>query len=59
MEIIKKNKLFIILYSILIIIGLIVIIFSFNNYKYYDEDIAKIVSVKDEKVSTKTVSFGY
>ncbi len=59
MEIIKKNKLFIILYSILIIIGLIVIIFSFNNYKYYDEDIAKIVSVNDEYVSTNTVSFGY
>lgn len=59
MGFIKRNKLFLILYSILIIISIVIIIFSFNNYDFYDEDIAKVISVEEEYNSTDHLSNGF
>lgn len=56
---IKNNKKFIILYSILVIIGIIAIIFTFNNHSLYKETIAKIISAEEEYISTDTITYGY
>ena len=53
---IKNNKKFIIIYSLLLIIGLTTIIWSFNNYNIYSEPIAKINSVTDTLTQTEELS---
>jgi len=58
-EIIINNKKFIILYSILILISIAIIIFTFNNYKYYDKTIARITSTNEEYIDTKILAYGY
>ena len=55
----KENKLFIILYSILTIICLLVIIFTYNNHSFYKDPIAKIISTKENYISTNHLDFGY
>ncbi len=59
MEFLKNNKKFIIIYSILLIVGISFIVFTYNNYSLYKEPIAKVIETKDEYVSTETVTFGY
>lgn len=55
----KKNKKFIIIYSILCLLGLIIVIFTYNNYSFYKEDIVKVIETEDEYISTDNVTFGY
>lgn len=59
MKYIKNNKKFIILYSIIFLIGITAIIFTFNNYSFYKEPIAKIISTEEEYISTDTITYGY
>ena len=59
MQFIKNNKKFIIFYSILILLSIIAIIFTFNNHNLYKESIAKITSIEEEYISTDTITYGY
>ena len=56
--IIKDNLRFIIVYSILVVIGIFVVIWGFNNYSMYKEPIVKITEVNDILVSSEEVN-GY
>ena len=58
-EFINKNKTFIIIYSILLIIGIGGIIFSYNNYSLYKQPIAKIDSITEEHIATEELSYGF
>lgn len=55
----KENKLFVILYSILTIICLLTIIFTYNNHSFYKDTIAKITSVKENYITTNHLDYGY
>lgn len=59
MKLLKKNKVFIILYIILTILSIVSVIFTFNNHQFYKETIAKIDSTKEEYISTENITFGY
>ena len=59
MEFLKKNKKFIIIYTILLIVGISLIVFTYNNYFMYQKPIVKVIETKDEYVTTETVTFGY
>lgn len=59
MKILKKHKKFTIYYSILLIISLLAIIFTYNNHSFYKDTIAKVTSTKEEYISTEEVTFGY
>lgn len=59
MEVFKRNKKFIILYAILVIVGIGSIIFTYNNYSFYDELIVKVISTEEEYLSTDTLNYGY
>ena len=56
--IIKDNLRFIIVYSILVVIGIFVVVWGFNNYSMYKEPIAKITEINDILVSSEEVN-GY
>ena len=55
----KKHKKFTIAYSLLIIISLIAIIFTYNNHSFYQDTIAKITNIKDEYITTEIMDYGY
>ncbi len=59
MQYIKNNKKFIIFYSIIVLISIIAIIFTYNNHSFYKEPIAKIISTEEEYISTDTITYGY
>ena len=59
MNYLKKHKKFIIIYTILIIISLSLIIFTYHNHSFYKETIAKVTSTKEEYISTDTITYGY
>lgn len=59
MKYIKEHKKFFIIYSIIVLIGLSAIIFSFNNYSYYKESIARVINTEEEYISTDTITYGY
>ena len=59
MKYFKEHKKFVILYSILVLISFLTIIFTFNNHKYYKEPIAIITSIEEKYISTETITFGY
>lgn len=59
MNYLKKHKKFTIYYSILILISLIAIIFTYNNHYFYKEPIAQINEIKEKHISTEEVTFGY
>lgn len=59
MKYIKEHKKFFIIYSIIVLIGLSAIIFSFNNYSYYKEPIARVINTEEEYISTDTITYGY
>ena len=59
MKILKNNKKFIIIYSILLIISIGLVIFTFHNYSLYKRPIVKVIETKDEFIDTETVTFGY
>ena len=54
-----KNKKFIIIYSLLIIVSLGIVIFTYNNHKYYKDTIAIVIDTKDKYITTEEVTFGY
>lgn len=59
MKIFENNKLFKYIYGILIVLGLALIVFTYNNYNLYKETIVKIIKVDDKYLSTEDVTFGY
>lgn len=59
MKYLKENKKFTYFYGILILLSIISIIFTYNNYKFYDNTIAKITNVKDKYVTTELMDYGY
>lgn len=59
MKFIKNNKKFIIIYSILIALCTIVIIFTFNNYNFYNNIIVKITNIEEEYIDTETLNDKY
>ena len=59
MEFLKKNKKFIIIYTILLIVGISLIVFTYNNYSLYKEPVIKVIETKDEYQTTETINFGY
>lgn len=59
MNYLKKHKKFTILYSILIVISLIAIIFTYNNHSFYKHTIAIITNTTEEYISTEEVTYGY
>ena len=59
MKFLNTNKKFIIIYTILLILGISFIVLTYNNYFLYNEPIAKVIETKDEYISTETVTFGY
>ena len=59
MNIINNNKKFLILYGILIIIGIIGIVFTYNNYSYYKDTIVRIIEIDNKYVSTDVSNYGY
>lgn len=58
-EYIKNHKTFIILYSILTIICLSSIIFTYNNHSFYDKTIAKIITTNEKHITTEYLDYGY
>lgn len=59
MKYLKEHKKFTICYSVLILLSLIAIIFTYNNHSFYKHTIAKITNTKEELVSTESVTYGY
>ena len=59
MEFLKKNKKFIIVYIVLLIVGISFIVFAYNNYSFYEREIVKVIETKDEYKTTESVTFGY
>ncbi len=59
MKYFKEHKKFCICYSILVLISLIAIIFTFNNHYFYEDTIAKITNVKNEYITTEIMDYGY
>lgn len=59
MKFLKNNKKFILIYSILLIVGISLIVFTYNNYSLYKSPIVKVTETKDEYITTESVTFGY
>lgn len=59
MEGFKNNKRFILFYLLLVILGIGCIVFTYNNYSFYDELVVKVIDTKEEYVSTDTLNYGY
>ena len=59
MKYFKEHKKFCICYSILIIISIISIIFTYHNHSFYKDTIAKITNIKEEYVTTELSDYGY
>ncbi|MBQ4030818.1 MAG: YibE/F family protein [Bacilli bacterium] len=59
MKFLQKNKKFLIIYSLLLIVGIGLIIFTYNNYSLYNKTIVKVIETKDEYITTESVTFGY
>ena len=59
MKYFKEHKKFCIWYSILIVISLTLIIFTYNNHYFYKDTIAKITNIQDKYVSTEIMDYGY
>ncbi len=59
MNYLKNNKIHIITFTILLIIGITAIIFTYNDYSFYHQPIIKITETNEEYISTETISFGY
>ncbi len=59
MKFLKKHRIFLILYIFLFLVGLGIIIFTFNNYSFYDEVIGKIISVDDTYIDTEVSTYGF
>lgn len=59
MQLIKNNLKFIIIYSIFIILGIIAIIFTFNNYSFYHKTIVKITNIEEQYIDTETLNERY
>jgi len=56
---IKNKKNFLIPYTILVIICFSITIFTFHNYSFYKEPIAKVIETKEEYINTETITYGY
>ena len=54
-----NNKKFIIIYSLLIIISVIIYVLFSYNYSFYKEPIAKIIEEKSIYQSTEEITYGY
>ena len=59
MKFLQNNKKFLIIYSLLLIVGIGFIIFTYNNYSLYNKTIVKVIETKDEYITTESVTFGY
>lgn len=59
MNYLKKHKLFTICYTILVILSISLVIFTYHNHSFYKETIAKITSTQEEYISTDTITYGY
>lgn len=59
MKFLQKNKKFLIIYSLLLIVGIGLIIFTYNNYSLYNKTIVKVIETKEEYITTESVTFGY
>lgn len=59
MAFIKNNKKFITIYTLLCLIGLISIVFSYNNHSFYKDTIVKVINTKEEYQSTNTINNKY
>ena len=55
MKFFQNNKKFIIIYTILLIVGIGLVIFTYNDYFLYKEPVAKVIETKDEYETTETV----
>ena len=55
----NKNKIFILLYCLLLVLSIISIIFTCNNYSHYKDSIVKVIDTEDKYVSSEVVTFGY
>ena len=53
------NKRFIIIYSILIIVSIIIFIMFSNNYSLYKQPIGRVIEEKSVYRETETISYGY
>ena len=54
-----NNKRFIIIYSVLIVISIVIFVMFSNNYSLYKEPIAKIIEEKSIYQNTEEITFGY
>lgn len=59
MKYLKEHKKFTICYSIIIVLSLIAIIFTYNNHYFYKDTIAKITNIKEEYLSAEYLNYGY
>ena len=59
MMIFDGNKYLKKLYILLVVIGIGLILFTYNNYHLYNETIVRVVGVKDKYITTEEVTFGY
>ena len=54
-----NNKRFIIIYSLLLVVSIIVYLFFCNNYFLYKQPIARIIEEKSIYQSTESITYGY
>ncbi len=55
----KDNKIYVITFIALLIIGIGAIIFAYNNHFLYQKTIIRITETKEEYLDTETINFGY
>ena len=55
----KSNKIYVITFIALLIIGIGAIIFTYNDYFLYQKTIVKTIDIKEEYLSTETINYGY
>lgn len=55
----KNNKKFTICYTILLIISLVAIIFTYNNHYFYKDSIAKVTNTKEKLMEIEELNYGY
>jgi len=55
----KNNKIYVITFIALLIIGIGAIIFTYNDYFLYQKTIVKTIDIKEEYLSTETINYGY
>lgn len=59
MKHIKENKKFFCFYIVLAILGIAIIVFSYNDHFLYKEPIAKVISSKEELINREVIGYGY